>query len=857
MKMNRIVLRCCFFSLLIAGGVSTGKMIGAPLNSPQEQAKELPSPPEEKLDFINWKIDKFADGGEGYIQEKCKKSGVRAALLRGTSGFGAERWCDVLVMADMTLYPVYPGEKLELSAFVKPTGTLKDQNSIQLRFFDKDKIKLDDIRELCGGDYDWKMVVLKTTVPEKATYVTPLIVHYRSAGECYFDDLRLTIGGKDDNILKDGGFENALAPAHDAWRFSINLPTENIQAMVDITDMKANEHLVHYNGKESLLGLTMELDYNVIKPANCYLTSDIGFKHWDNFNLATLGQSFVHSNEKIVLGTQGRFTTTIPFTERDNRYFDILTKGPNAIRSHSTFSIMSDRRIGETRSVDKLFQPEKSFFGNMKNHTMKFYRKSIYTLANLKDYHLEVSDFYSDWKPNGWCAFKLYVIDADGEKLLMNRADISVACVLDGKTQMMEAVPVFDNYDTPKGYFIGNLGERVPEKVTIHVKAVAATPRGKEIKSAEKSFVRGENVIMENPFACEKKAIEPDREGRAVFVGSDFFSQNPEKGEKQIKEMITKLKQCNFNAVYPFANDTKTLMMCDISNKYFTKSFPAWDPFAKLREATKKEGIALGAVICVLAEGIETRKGILQEHPEWAMSDESGNKIGWLDPSVPEVRAYRVKYVLELMTKYALDGIALDYCRLSSGSSDRGAEIYMKETGVDPRKAKVGSKEYIDWYIWTANHLTTLVGEIHKTVKGINPNARVSAYVQGVKCEGTPLAYEDYHQKFTDWMRRGYVDEIWPTAYLYDMLNFKSWCKRQITVCREANANIPCMPTIGVKSSRGELQPTELIDQINALRELGAGGQTFFPWEGALENLTNVVKEQCYTRQVLPPEVKK
>lgn len=857
---RRLARKCWFFPILLAGCVAMEKTAPRKGDVPRERAKVAPSSSETKLDFVDWEIYRNVDGGEGYIQEKHKKSGARAALLRGTIDLKPDQWGNVFELVDTALYPVKPGDKLELSAFVKPRGTLKSGNFIMARFYDQDRNAIRDVAEACGGDHDWRMVSLKTTVPEKAAYVAPLIAQYRSSGECYFDDVRLTLNGKNDNLLKDGGFENATAPANAAWRFAINLRKENIHALVDITGMKVNEHLVHYRGPDSLQGLTMELDYNVIRPAACYLSSNLGSQFWKNFNLSSLNLSRVYSDEKINLDVAGSFAITVPFTTREDRYFDALTKGPNTVRGHGAFYILAanGHPLGTTQTSDALLNPEKSFFGTDENTVVSLYKKTLYTLANLKSYQLEITDFHSDWKTDGWFVFKLYIIDADGEKLLMNRADINVTGAVDGKSERLEVSPVFDRYAIPRGFFIGKLGNRVPEQLTIQIKALAATPRGKETKSVEKSFPRGESLKMGNPFAREKTPREPETEGRvAIICPETLFSQNIEEGKAQVKALVEKAKQNHINNLSSFAMASGSgTKYCDVANKYYRNAFPAWDPLRETRIATKEAGIALDGILCVLPEGANAPGGILIAHPEWAMTDGKGNKVGWLDPSVPEIREYRLKDIEELMRKYDLDGILLDYCRLSLGPSDRGAEIYMKETGVDPRKAALGSNEYIAWYIWTGKHLTDFVREIRETVKKVNPHAKVSAYVQGVRHEG-PLAYREYHQKFTDWLKYGYIDAIYPTGYVYDMLNFKSWCKRQIAACRQANAKIPCMPTIGVKSGHGALRDSrELVDQIDALRELGADGQSFFTWN-TMRKWLDVVKKECYTKPASPPEARK
>lgn len=106
---------------------------------------------------------------------------------------------------------------------------------------------------------------------------------------------------------------------------------------------------------------------------------------------------------------------------------------------------------------------------------------------------------------------------------------------------------------------------------------------------------------------------------------------------------------------------------------------------------------------------------------------------------------------------------------------------------------------------------------------------------------------------FLAWLREGSLDWVFPTGYVYDMLRFKIWCKRQIDASNKANPQILCAPTIGVISSHGALQNSdELIEQIKILRDLGASGISFFRWEKLRDWLTPL-RKSCFQNPVAVP----
>ena len=338
-----------------------------------------------------------------------------------------------------------------------------------------------------------------------------------------------------------------------------------------------------------------------------------------------------------------------------------------------------------------------------------------------------------------------------------------------------------------------------------------------------------------------------------VFVTlHSVLPQNPVVGAKRIKEIVAKAKNANINILTPFAIGGRTGDEFDTTNKYHYRIFSKYDPLRILRDETSKAGVELHPAVCLLPEGEENLKGILKDHPEWAMRGVK-KRDGWLDPSVPEVRKYRVKLIADLARRYNVDGIMLDYGRLDLRPSDRGAEIYKARFGIDPRNYSYGDPEHVKWYKWCSSKLDELVKEVHEALREINPKIRLSAYIQGDKYAGE-ASWENMHQNHLLWVKKGYVDIICPTGYIYDMLRFKAWSKRQIDSCHKANPAIPCAVTIGVLSSHGALVSSdELVYQVRALHELGGEGASFFRWK-YLEKWLKPLKKKCYSRPVLRNE---
>ena len=737
--------------------------------------------------------------------------------------------------------PVKPGDTFTLEFDARSNFTRKNPARSGVFFYDAAGRRLSKAATVnCGGSPEWKHYLLKIAVPEKAVTMKVTAFNYMGAGESLFDNFILKNTGGDAIKLPNADFESAPAiaaknkseqpgaPAGCIWEFKVNIPARKLDTTAYIMNIRINPDIVHYDGPESIRFLHGEGKAQFTAPVPAYLSTYPNTSYWRMIHLDNLTQTLAWSQEKIEMNSGRPVNFAIPFTRRFDSYFDPFSKGPYMIRGHHYFSVYADGKLAGTakeNAFNSQISPEASFFGNARTAQTKAFRGTLFTLADLSgQFSVNVEDFRSSGVPGGWFGFKLTLTDASGAKFPVNRvSNMSVSG--DGKT--LDCSMLFDPWDVPQGYFTGRYGDQMPGQVEIKISLSAATPVGSKILELKKKFpvaACGDEPKVPLPLPA------PDKELRLIFLNPSIFSVDPAIGPQQIKEMVDKAKRDNFNMIVCFIIGNRAWMSAPLSNPYFRLTHDKYDFFAELRKNCREAGIKLGGTVCTLPEGAEKPGGILVKHPEFGMRNSTGQIMGWLDPAVPEVRAYRVKNIVEAARKYELDDISLDYCRLSSGSSDRGAEIYREQFGKDPRTFKYGTPDYIHWFNWDSRNLTLLVREIREALKKESPKTGLSAYVQGFKYSGND-AWCDNHQPFIDWLKAGYLDIIYPTGYIYDMLQYKSWSKRQIDACKKANPRIPCLITIGVGSSHGRLETfEELLYQINAITELGGSGAAFFHW---------------------------
>ena len=161
-----------------------------------------------------------------------------------------------------------------------------------------------------------------------------------------------------------------------------------------------------------------------------------------------------------------------------------------------------------------------------------------------------------------------------------------------------------------------------------------------------------------------------------------------------------------------------------------------------------------------------------------ALANPNGVEGLYTSPSAPEVKERVYAVAMDLVERYEIDGIHLDYVRYPSGAFDysRGA-LDRFRNWIDGRITDDQRTEFVSaseqnplafveafpepWAEFRRDQITDLVERIYVGVKRRRPEVLVSAAV-------FPDAQESFlHrcQDWEEWLRRGIVDVVAPMAY--------------------------------------------------------------------------------------------
>jgi uncharacterized lipoprotein YddW (UPF0748 family) len=113
---------------------------------------------------------------------------------------------------------------------------------------------------------------------------------------------------------------------------------------------------------------------------------------------------------------------------------------------------------------------------------------------------------------------------------------------------------------------------------------------------------------------------------------------------------------------------------------------PTFDPLAYLIEQAHRRRIKVHAWFVNGPVGYRGKSAILAAHPAWSLVGSDGKRSTWLNLARPEVGQFTADLVMEVVEKYAVDGIHFDFFRFPGpewGFDPDSAATFWQETGLD------------------------------------------------------------------------------------------------------------------------------------------------------------------------------
>ncbi|NUQ82205.1 MAG: family 10 glycosylhydrolase [Bacteroidetes bacterium] len=278
---------------------------------------------------------------------------------------------------------------------------------------------------------------------------------------------------------------------------------------------------------------------------------------------------------------------------------------------------------------------------------------------------------------------------------------------------------------------------------------------------------------------------------------------------------------------------------------------PGWDPLQMVLAETTNHPMRVIAwfnVFKVADATSQTRSASGLRHPAeanpgWILR--AGGE-SFLNPGIPAVRDYLARVAADLVRRYAVDGIQLDFIRYPTTRFDDASTL---------KKYKDPSQSAADFRRWAVSET---VRQIHQAVKAIRPGIEVSAAPLGIwKSIDGARGLESYHEVFQDsrgWTAAGYLDAIypqiyWPAGGISDGVNpgpapdFNRLIDDWVAGCRP----VPVVAGIGIYKPP-VLAQADRLESYSL--QAGAAGVAFYSWSQFI-NMKQPARQE--TKPTLPP----
>ncbi|MBN1395080.1 MAG: family 10 glycosylhydrolase [Pirellulales bacterium] len=204
-----------------------------------------------------------------------------------------------------------------------------------------------------------------------------------------------------------------------------------------------------------------------------------------------------------------------------------------------------------------------------------------------------------------------------------------------------------------------------------------------------------------------------------------------------------------------------------------------------------------------------------------------GKPFDWLCPSHPENRKLELEAMLEVVRKYPIDGLHLDYIRYPGRKlcyCDGCRRRFEADSGRPvtdwPTDCFSGSRKE-EYNQWRRRQIASLVEEVSREARKIRPDIKISAAVFGAY----PDCRESRAQDWPEWIEAGYLDFVCPMNYTENDKEFSRLVKDQVKI---VGGRIPLFPGIGASATESLLTADQVREQIRLARSFGADGFVIF-----------------------------
>ncbi len=308
-----------------------------------------------------------------------------------------------------------------------------------------------------------------------------------------------------------------------------------------------------------------------------------------------------------------------------------------------------------------------------------------------------------------------------------------------------------------------------------------------------------------------------------------------------LEKAIARLERLNFNTIYPTVwHEGYTLYPSEVATKSFGQAVrpePQFQGRDVLAEAVEMGHYRRLSVIPWFEFGLmsEENAALTKKYPQWLTTRKDGSSVFvygdrgqhrfvWLNPLRPEVQNLIVDLIVEVVSKYDVDGIQLDDhfgMPAELGYDDYTIALYKQD---HDGKLPPDNQKDPEWTRWRAKFVTDLMVKVSTAVKAIKPKCIIS-----LSPNPKDFSYEKYLQDWHQWVKMGLLDEVIIQVYRNDLTGFEKELKSPELA--EIRQTVPVSIGILTGLRTQNVNMPQIQAQVNSTRGKGFNGFSFFFYE--------------------------
>ncbi len=279
---------------------------------------------------------------------------------------------------------------------------------------------------------------------------------------------------------------------------------------------------------------------------------------------------------------------------------------------------------------------------------------------------------------------------------------------------------------------------------------------------------------------------------------------------------------------------------------------PGRDPLGELLPLAHAAGLEVHAWMncCLVWSGEKPPrdpKHVINAHPEWVARMQDGRSMTrlsprertarmvegvFLTPAHPGVRHFLAQVAKEIVSRYPVDGLHLDYIRQPSvriGFDPTSRARFAMEHGADPLyfdRLPANERAGMDsaWAAFQLDQVTAIVREVRDSVNAVRPGVELTAAVLA----DTLTAVNRNRQAWSRWLRDGLLDRAFAMCYA----PLVQTVMQQLAAMATQVGTARLVPGIAVYNT----PPSLAAAKIKGARELGFPAIALYSYDSLYES---------------------